>query len=342
MSDSASSSDDLTSALRPLGLSQETEQAYAHILQQPGTNYAKLARHLATETDHVRHCLDQLRGLGLVMLSGDGAERIFPTDPEASLGAILGSRQRELDEARSRMSAVQTLFEDSRPTADANQFVEVVSDPDAVARRIVQLQNSAKTQVLVFDKGPYVVQGSAVHDEELEQLRRGVDVRVVYEISVLQDEKWAALVRRMRESGEKARVSQSLPGKLMIIDRRIAIVPLGRGPRGSQGIVVLSAEPIVNMLRELFESTWREASPLGLPGAPKPEALATEDAAVLVMTAAGLTDDAISRQLGVSRRTVQRRLRSVMESLGVSSRTQLAVRAAHLGLINERGTGGDA
>lgn len=44
--------------------------------------------------------------------------------------------------------------------------------------------------------------------------------------------------------------------------------------------------------------------------------------------AGGLSDQAIGRRMGMSRRTVQRRVRSLMDYFGVRTRFQLGMRAA--------------
>ncbi|WP_425281060.1 helix-turn-helix domain-containing protein [Stackebrandtia nassauensis] len=44
--------------------------------------------------------------------------------------------------------------------------------------------------------------------------------------------------------------------------------------------------------------------------------------------AVGLSDQAIGRRMGMSRRTVQRRVRSLMDHFGVRTRFQLGMRAA--------------
>lgn len=44
---------------------------------------------------------------------------------------------------------------------------------------------------------------------------------------------------------------------------------------------------------------------------------------LLSLLLAGLTDDAIAAQLAISRRTVQRRLRALIDTAGVRTRTEL-------------------
>ena len=54
---------------------------------------------------------------------------------------------------------------------------------------------------------------------------------------------------------------------------------------------------------------------------------------LLTMLSAGMTDEAIARQLGVSARTVQRRISDLMETLGSRNRFQAGVQAVRHGLL---------
>ncbi len=56
--------------------------------------------------------------------------------------------------------------------------------------------------------------------------------------------------------------------------------------------------------------------------------LPAEQLELLRLLATGLSDQAIGRRLDLSRRTVQRRVRSLMDTFGVQTRFQLGMRAA--------------
>ncbi len=54
---------------------------------------------------------------------------------------------------------------------------------------------------------------------------------------------------------------------------------------------------------------------------------------LVTLMAAGLTDESIARELGVSERTVARRIARLQHDLGVHSRFQLGVQASRRGLL---------
>lgn len=64
-----------------------------------------------------------------------------------------------------------------------------------------------------------------------------------------------------------------------------------------------------------------------------PSSTASRDAIILKLLASGATDSTITRRLGISQRTVERRVRHVMDTLGAETRFQAGVEAARQGLV---------
>jgi len=136
--------------------------------------------------------------------------------------------------------------------------------------------------------------------------------------------------------GEQARVLDGLPLRLAIADRAIGLVPLAPlvSP-GERELLVVQPSALLDGLVALFEALWERATPLWPSGArvrALPE-LTDEDELLLALSAAGLTDEAIARRLGVAQRTVERRMRRVMTLLHAKTRFQAGLRAARLGII---------
>jgi len=63
------------------------------------------------------------------------------------------------------------------------------------------------------------------------------------------------------------------------------------------------------------------------------DGLAELDARILGLPLAGLTDQAVANQLNLSMRTVQRRVRALMDLVSADTRLQLGFHAARTGWI---------
>ncbi|MBE1878394.1 helix-turn-helix transcriptional regulator [Myceligenerans pegani] len=133
------------------------------------------------------------------------------------------------------------------------------------------------------------------------------------------------------------RLAPEVPVGLMVVDRSIAVLPASRGPAdGSDGVLVVYAPAVVEALVAMFERVWSEAVPsagrVPAPSRPAPQT-GERRRRVLAMAAAGLTDAAIGRALGISPGTVEDEFAALAGELGVRTRFQAGVLAAKRGLI---------
>ncbi|MEV5581075.1 LuxR C-terminal-related transcriptional regulator [Streptomyces parvus] len=91
----------------------------------------------------------------------------------------------------------------------------------------------------------------------------------------------------------------------------------------------------------LFERYWEDAVPLAIDdtgrlsddGPHSPDVLSPTDRRLLSLLVAGVSDKTIASQTRLSRRTVQRRLQSLMERSDAATRMQLARHAARHGWL---------
>ena len=87
---------------------------------------------------------------------------------------------------------------------------------------------------------------------------------------------------------------------------------------------------IVLALRGLCETWWRLGTPLAWESGGELD----EDSSFIVsMLAAGATDAMMASQAGLSQRTVERRVRALMNRLGATTRFQAGVLAVRRGWI---------
>lgn len=87
---------------------------------------------------------------------------------------------------------------------------------------------------------------------------------------------------------------------------------------------------VVHALQGVVRALWAAGVPVRTGG---PDAGPTIDLRVLGMLARGDTDRAIARQLELSVRTVERRVRTILDELGASTRFAAGCEAARRGLV---------
>jgi hypothetical protein len=174
------------------------------------------------------------------------------------------------------------------------------------------------------------------NESEEQAATRGVSFRVVIEREVLALPSGILELSAALSRDEQCRVVDRVPTKLVVADASLAMVPLtGRG--AEPAALVVHASGLLESLMGLFEAVWRDAMPLRLgesgwahedPVGPDPT-----DLEILSLLLAGLTDASVAKQLELGLRTVQRRVKGLMELTGVSTRLQLGWHAYERGWV---------
>ncbi|GGY97925.1 helix-turn-helix domain-containing protein [Streptomyces nitrosporeus] len=322
--------------LAAIGLDERQEAAYRALVAVGAAELPDLARRLALPEGETERALRGLEQQGLVAQSSARAGRWVAAPPGVALGALLTQQRHELEQAElaSALLAEEYRAESAEPAV--HDLVEVVTGASAVSHRFHQLQLGATTEVCALVTGKPIAVSGMENESEERAAMRGVSYRVVVERDVLAlpsgiIELSAALGRH-----EQCRVVDRVPTKLVVADGTLAMVPL-TSRAAEPAALVVHASGLLESLTGLFEAVWREAMPLRLgaggvqeESGPGPDAT---DLEILSLLLAGLTDASAAKQLDLGLRTVQRRVKGLMELTGVSTRLQLGWHAYERGWV---------
>ncbi|GGK31004.1 hypothetical protein GCM10010124_24800 [Pilimelia terevasa] len=138
--------------------------------------------------------------------------------------------------------------------------------------------------------------------------------------------------RALEEAGSLHRVALDLPTKLIIADRRVAILPLDPGDL-AVGAVEIQQPAVVEALVATYLRAFDKAQEC-VPDDTGPAPLTDREKAVVILLMQGRTDQAIARALGVSTRTVQYTLRALMDRMHVNTRFALGFAIGGSGLLS--------
>ena len=184
---------------------------------------------------------------------------------------------------------------------------------------------------------PYTAEQPDGKPEEYRLLGEGqVRYRTLYERTALaQPERMAEVWNGIR-LGERARVARSLPMKMALCDRRLALIPVSmQSVNAGEAAYLVHPSSLLDALSELFEAMWDKAVPLNQrPASDDEEQLLTDrDKDLLGLLAAGTTDETIARTFGWSVRTVRRHIHRIMTMTGAETRFQAGMEAARRGWL---------
>jgi sugar-specific transcriptional regulator TrmB/DNA-binding CsgD family transcriptional regulator len=321
--------------LAALGMGPEEENVYTKLLDCPPLTLARLCQAGGwTCLTDVEGALAALEDKGLVSRMAGRPVRFAPVAPELALVNLMLDRQSELDRARATIAELSRRFQEVHRRVGAADSVEIVSSDQRVLRRIDLALRSARTECRVLDCPPYIPIVRSVPDSERDMLARGVRVRAVYDHAAIEVTGLDHLLEAHR-LGEEARIVSELTVRLWLIDDRLALMPMKTGHAAKEGLLVVHPSALLDALSDLFERVWAHASPMRLnghavihPGADR----VSSNQAVLSLLAAGYTDSAIARNLGLGLRTVARRIQEIMRDVNAKTRFQAGMIVARSGL----------
>ncbi|MFE7391357.1 helix-turn-helix domain-containing protein [Streptomyces sp. NPDC057582] len=314
-----------------LGLTPEEADTYRTLVSVASATPAELVELVGLNPLLVVRILGRLEGQGLAARSVGDTTRFVASPPAAALRALLVQRQNELRVAELELDSLDEIYRAATLGRGVAEVVDVIHGAEAVRERVGHIQLGARKETMNFVKAPFFSPGNMTDDAVIE---RGVRCRVLLERAMLDggtpsfDE-----IAQARAAGEEVRVTSTLPLKLFIVDRELAIVPLlGSANAAKAGALLVHKSSLLDALIALFESEWEKGTQFvtsegSLQNAPAIDDL---DAQILSLSLAGLTDQAIATQLRTSLRTVQRRVRNLMDTARVENRIQLGFHAARL------------
>jgi hypothetical protein len=143
------------------------------------------------------------------------------------------------------------------------------------------------------------------------------------------------MVRRRAELGEHVRVLAEVPGRVAVMGSSAALIP-NRFDLPDDQLLIIRQPALIVALTQLFESLWDRALVVpGLDGLGKDDdAVRVSDRRLLLdQLARGAKDEQIARTLGLSLRTVRRRVAELIDELEASSRFQAGVEAVRRGWL---------
>jgi DNA-binding CsgD family transcriptional regulator len=276
--------------------------------------------------------------MGLVSRAGDKPMGFVAPSPELALEALFVQRRLELEKAQGLgLQLIEEAKTQAGKTRTTPKLVTVVEGWKAAAKQAYQLQQSVNEEMLVLEKSDFA-EPPGPNPDEVTMLERGVRCRVVYEGAVLEIEGVIDRLQEWASAGEEARVTGTLPLRMLIGDRRAAWIPMHDEEGLITGAAIVHSAELLVAFVALFERVWERAVPLL--GTLDPGDLENADMQlsemenlILTLMVSGLKDEAIALRIGVNKSTVRRHIKRLMDELGASTRFQAGLQVSRRGLI---------
>lgn len=304
---------------------------YARLARVVESTAQHLALDLGVAPDTVERPLAELQEAGLIQRSA-GRVQVSVDTPAAMRGLLDAPGDpvaTAILEARQALDHVLESVAERLPAGRA----EYLTRPQELAERVRSIVIEARQEVVNLHAGPTPAEETLEHtiEDDRAVLRRGIAVRTVCPADYARHEHIRRHVADLEGHGAQTRFADAVPHRLIVADRRTAIVPMD--PYHAQrGAIVVTEPGVVRCLFHLAAAIFRSGRPMetltGLDEEPS-----ELDRTVLLLMSAGLTDAVSARRLSVTERQYRRYVAKVMARLGATSRFQAGVRAVERGWL---------
>jgi DNA-binding CsgD family transcriptional regulator len=314
-------------------MSADDERRYQQILPLSGLTVEAVAATLRVGPDQVADTLAGLADLGIVRIHQD---RVTVLRADQALAAAISREASIADGARDRLddlaAAVPLLVAaGTRPAPGEVENVhpldgELSSGGNALELLTAMIEQSSGDLLFLRPDAWLMPRESAISQVVARTVASGRRSRAVYPLRVLHEA--PEVLQTRTEAGEEVRLIDDLPTRLLIIGVTHAIVPEPLGFSDSPRLLVRQGA-LVSALTLLFELYWEKATPVSELSA----TASNERSFLLRQLLSGAKDEQIARTMGLSLRTIRRRIADLMIELGADTRFQAGAEAVRRGWL---------
>ena len=161
-------------------------------------------------------------------------------------------------------------------------------------------------------------------------LDRGIKMRTLYQHSARRSTFTHKYVAEVTERGAEVRTLDEFFKRMIMIDRRVAVIPASEDNRSA---VAVSEPSVVDFLVDMFERTWERARPFTSRDTSMLKSIAIEQRSMTIrMLIEGHSDPVSAKRLGVSPRTYAGYIADLKTEYEAETRFQLGYTMGEAGV----------
>lgn len=282
---------------------------------------------------------DLLFDLGLLAFDSKGKCWV-PVDPGTVQSRVVAPMSQRAAELLGESTAWATIFgslgQSFRRTSPREAPIVELRGLANIDRFITTAVGDAEKELLTAQPAgarPAKVLDSAV-ERDVRALKRGVQMRTLYQHSARRSQATRDYVERVREHGAEVRTLDEFFNRLIVVDRSLAIVP---GTEGDAVAVAIHDQNLVSYLADIFERYWERARDFTDREQTTQRDIADDVHNMTVrMLVEGHSDHASAKRVGVSTRTYAGYIAALKDEYGADTRFQLGYLMGQQGVRPDR------
>jgi len=257
-----------------LGISEKQAKIYHALLQKRELTAMGIQEIAHVPRTKVYEITQKMKANNMCLEKQVGSKKMYQAvDPVKFLNGFMSNKEKELNDKRGIVNDIKRLampvYEQGIKHFDRLENVEIIKDLPSIHERFVNLVKNTKKELIGLAKAPYTHQYDETKlneqdDAVRERVKKGVEVKVVYEIPAKDKLEWTYNhIKKCVRTGEKARVIKSLPIKVFIFDERYILMALTNIKPDYDNsrlmMFVVDHPPLAYLGKALFEQFWKQA-----------------------------------------------------------------------------------
>ncbi len=251
-----------------VGLTEREAKIYMTLLSGRMFTASDLQNAVDIPRTKIYEVLNKMVSRNIVTEKKLGKNKMYQAiEPKLAMERIYENYRNELKQKREiidRLSEVFTpIFENSKAIINPLDFIDVMEQKTQIHKRYIKSVSNTKIEMLTFNKGPYASDNierlKEQEDEEAKLLKRGGTSKGIYQFKEFEEIEWLYdSVKMSVRDGEKARVVDSLPIKMLIFDDEKVMFPLEQPIKTSNDLTMIYIEhkQLASACRILFDHMW--------------------------------------------------------------------------------------
>jgi len=286
-----------------------------------------------------RPAFDLLVGLGLLLLDKELGTWV-PEDPSSIQSRVVSPLSQEgaklLEESSQWARAFSGLSQAWRRAPHAlvrGPFTHI--HDEAIGPFLTGLVAEAEDEILTAQpqtgRDAQSLAAAALRDTEA--LERGTKMRTLYQHSARRSSITHKYVAAVSARGAEVRTLDEFFNRMIVIDRRVAVIP---GADNLRVAIAIREASVVAYLVDIFERTWERARPYTNRDSTVLKGIAAEQRAMTIrMLIEGHSDPTSAKRLGVSPRTYAGYVADLKEEYESETRFQLGYTMGQQGVSGQ-------
>jgi DNA-binding CsgD family transcriptional regulator len=285
--------------------------------------------------------LSILTARGLISRLDDDTWITLP--PDQALGDQATRLEEQAATIRAAAPSLARVYYDARTrerSGDREVGVELLDNLDDVNSAMAELFGGARKYIYSMRTDSPRVQSMMRRDPDqvnypmVNSTGDTLHLRVTFDTKLLGNQGLPEIIaRRLRI--DDIRFANNVPFTATASDTGVTVMDLQKQTAGSVGVRITHPD-VSAAIRKVIDNIWVHGMKWAGLGSVTPEQRAPldpRDREILGLMVGGAADATIARQVGISQRTVERRVRRILELLDATTRFQAGVQAARRGWV---------